>query len=443
MLAFALGALALSAFLAVVTYQLARSYLLRQRETSVLRQSYANARLVRGALETGNFEIPRLLASLDTPAGSTPVLYHGERWFSASLAVGSDDLPAGLRAMALNGTAGRQRFRLDDEPRLAVGVPLRGMDAAYFEVFSLQELAHTLSILRNTLAGAAALTALAGAGMGLLVSRRVLRPLRAVAQAASSVAAGQLDLRLDAGPDQELAALANSFNHMTDALRERIHREARFASAVSHELRSPLTTLAASLEVLQARRQELPDRAQAALELLVSEVDRFQSLVQDLLEISRLDAGVADPALEEVRLGEFVPHALARFGEVPVDLDGDAGEMAVCVDKRRLERVLFNLVENAEHHGGGVVRVAVEPAASGVRLAVEDAGPGVPADERERIFERFSRRRVTTRRGEAGGTGLGLSLVSEHVRLQGGRVWVEDRPGGGARFVVELPAAEP
>ncbi|MDQ4129979.1 MAG: HAMP domain-containing histidine kinase, partial [Actinomycetota bacterium] len=316
MVAFALGALALSVFFAAVTYQLARSYLLRQRETSVLRQSSANSRLVRGSLEAGHVEIPRLLASLETPSGGSPVLHHGGRWFSASLAVGSDDLPAGLRDMVLGGTSARQRFRLGGEPRLAVGVPLRSLDAAYFEVFPLRELTHTLAILRNTLAGAAAVTALAGAAMGLVVARRVLRPLRAVGEAASSVAAGHPDLHLDVGPDPELASLANSFNDMTDALQARIHREARFASTVSHELRSPLTTLATSLEVLQARRQELPERARAALDLLGSEVDRFQNLVQDLLEISRLDAGVADPALEEVRLGEFVTHALARFGQV-------------------------------------------------------------------------------------------------------------------------------
>jgi signal transduction histidine kinase len=443
MIAFALGALALSAFFAAVTYQLARSYLLRQRETSVMLQTYANARLARSALETRNAEIPRLLASLETPAGASPLLYHEGRWFSASLAVGSGDLPAGLKDVVLSGSPARQRFRLEDEPRLAVGVPLRGTDDAYFEVFPLRELTRTLQVLRNTLAGAAVLTALGGAGMGLLVARRVLAPLRAVGQAASSVAAGKRGVHLDVGPDPELASLAISFNHMTDALQERIHRETRFASTVSHELRSPLTTLAASLEVLQARRHELPERARAALDLLASEVDRFQSLVQDLLEMSRLDAGVADPALEEVRLGEFVLHALARFGETQVDLDQDASEMVVCVDKRRLERVVANLVENAESHGGGVVRVTVEPGASGVRLAVEDSGPGVPAEERQRIFERFSRGRAASRRDAAAGTGLGLSLVSEHVRLHGGRVWVEDRPGGGARFVVELPVAEP
>ena len=441
-MAFALGGLALSVFFAAVTYHLARNYLLRQRETSVLRQSSANARLARSALGSAQPEIPRLLASLETPSGGSPVLYQDGRWYSASLAVGSDDIPARLREMVLDGTAARQRFLLDAEPRLAVGMPLQGVDAAYFEVFPLRELIHTLSILRNTLAAGAAVTALSGAALGFLVSRRVLRPLRAVGQAASSVAAGQLDLHLDVGPDPELASLADSFNHMTDALQERIQREARFASTVSHELRSPLTTLAASLEVLRGRRHELPERARAALDLLASEVERFERLVQDLLEISRLDAGVADAALEEVRLGEFVSHALARLGDIDVDLDGEASHLVVCVDKRRLERVVANLVENADSHGGGVVRVAVERGDQGVRLAVEDAGPGVPADERQRIFERFSRGRAATRRGGAPGTGLGLSLVSEHVRLHGGRTWVEDRPGGGARFVVELPLAD-
>ncbi|MDP8992420.1 MAG: HAMP domain-containing histidine kinase [Actinomycetota bacterium] len=437
---FAAGMLVLSALLAVLTYQLARTYLLRQRETSVLRQSYANARLVRDTVSTPGTDVPRLLASLKNPTGSDPVLHHRGEWFAASLAIGRDDLPAQLRDSVVGGEPSRQRILLDGAPKIVVGLPLPAVDGAYFEVFSLDELRHTLRILRNVLIGSTACSALGGAALGLTVSRRVLKPLAAVSEAASAVSHGQLDQRLDVGDDPDLSGLARSFNQMTEALQERVRRDARFAAAVSHELRSPLTTQVAALEVLEARRAEMPERAATALDLLAGEVRRFQRLVQDLLEISRIDAGVAELACEPVRLGDFVHEAMAKIDDVPLELDPAAADLIVRADKRRLAQVLANLVENARFHGGGAVRVCVEAAAGCVRLVVDDAGPGVPIEERERIFERFGRGRASSR-GAGQGSGLGLSLVAEHVHLHAGRVWVEDRPGGGARFVVELPMA--
>ena len=230
---------------------------------------------------------------------------------------------------------------------------------------------------------------------------------------------------------------------MTSALGERIERDARFASAESHELRSPLTTLVTTVDVLCTRREELPGRAQAALDLLEADVRRFQRLVEDLLEISRINAGAAEVSLETVRPEELAVHALrsATASDVPLDVDPSVSRVMIHVDKRRMERVIANLVDNAQTHGGGMVRVTIEAEDGQVRLAVEDAGPGVPPDDRGRIFEPFVRGRAAGRRGSAEGTGLGLSLVAEHVRLHGGRVWAEDRPGGGARFVVELPAS--
>jgi signal transduction histidine kinase len=210
---------------------------------------------------------------------------------------------------------------------------------------------------------------------------------------------------------------------------------------VSHELRSPLSTLVAAVEVVGARQHELSAPAQAAFELLAAEVGRLVRLVEDLLEISRLDAGVADVAMEEVRLDELVRHAVntTASAPVPVDVDDDLRPTVVRADKRRLERVLNNLIVNAEHYAGGVTRVAVERDNGCARICVEDTGPGVPQDEREQIFERFVRGRAARVQRPDGGAGLGLSLVAEHVRVHKGRVWVEERAGGGARFVVELP----
>jgi signal transduction histidine kinase len=274
-----------------------------------------------------------------------------------------------------------------------------------------------------------------------------MRPVAEVAQAAAAMAGGRLDTRLPDLHDVDLATLTSSFNSMAGALQTRIERDARFASDVSHELRSPLTTLATTVGVLAARREELPERARAALDLLTADVERFQRLVEDLLEISRYDAGVADLHLEDVHLTELVMRAVASVGGPPVELGpGAIGDgLAIQVDKRRMTQVIKNLVENAARYGGGATRVIVDAGHYVARVAVDDEGPGVAPTEREAIFERFFRGSAAgQRRGGGQGSGLGLSLVSEHVRLHGGRVWVEDNPAGtGARFIVEIPLVGP
>ena len=212
-LAFALGALAVSVTLSALTYQLSRTYLVRQREATVLRQSYVNARVVRDTLRSSQPPIPRLLAALELPGKSHSVLSQEGRWFS-QLAEGPETLPAALRDRVIAGTAARQRYRLRGTPQLAVGVPIPVVDAYYFEVVSLDELARTLGVLRDSLAIAALVTVVLGAALGRWASRRVLTPVAAVAEAATAVAGGRLDARLDVGSDRDLATVATAFNQM-------------------------------------------------------------------------------------------------------------------------------------------------------------------------------------------------------------------------------------
>jgi two-component system sensor histidine kinase MtrB len=215
---------------------------------------------------------------------------------------------------------------------------------------------------------------------------------------------------------------------------------------VSHELRSPLMTLAASIEVMDNQREEMPERARAALDLMVADIDRFRTLVEDLLEISRFDAGVVRLELEEVHLAELVMQAVshATDDDVPVELDAGLAGVVVMADKRRIVRVIANLLDNARRYGGGASSVSLRRVGDEVQIAVEDHGEGVPASDRELIFERFNRGSASGRRGASDGVGLGLALVAEHVNLHGGQVWVEGRADGepGARFVVQLPIQE-
>jgi signal transduction histidine kinase len=446
-LAFAGGALMLSAALSGVSYGLVRNYLVDQTQTAALREAFVNASLARDGLRTSSASIPRILSSLQDPDGSPSLVFHDENWFSSKVGIGKESLPDAFRLAVNAGRASRQAYRQAGTAHLAIGLPLTAVKASYFEVFSLDQLDRTLRFLGLALLGAGLATTVAGAAVGRWASTRLLRPVADVAQAAAAVAGGRLDTRLPASDDVDLATLTTSFNSMADALQGRIERDARFASDVSHELRSPLTTLATTVGVLASRRDELPERSRAALDLLSADVERFQRLVEDLLEISRYDAGVADLHLEDVRLTELVTRAVASAGGPPVEFGPGAANdgLAIQADKRRMERVIANLVENAARYGGGATRVIVDAGHYVARVAVDDEGPGVVPEEREAIFERFFRGSASgQRRGGGQGSGLGLSLVSEHVRLHGGRVWVEDNPAGaGARFIVEIPLGRP
>ncbi len=339
----------------------------------------------------------------------------------------------------LEGEAGIQRFTFQGTPYIAVGAYANEVGAAYFEVFSMASLQRTLGVILTSLLIGSAIVSVGAAAFGAYTSRRLLRPLSRVAGAASELASGEFDTRLEPEPDPDLDRLVSSFNEMADAVQSRIEREARFASDVSHELRSPITALSAAVEVLDGRRADLPERSQKALDVVVSQVQRFDDMVLDLLEISRVDAGAVELHLEPTLLGDFLARVAARYGYsyVPVEVMKKWREQPVPVDKRRLERAMANLLQNAAQHAGGPVRIGVEGSGGRVRIIVEDAGPGVPAAEKTRVFERFARGSAARHRV---GTGLGLALVAEHARLHGGKAWIEDRPTGGSRFIIELPA---
>lgn len=442
MLMFALIGLVAVTAVSATTYVLSSSYLLSQRQTSAVRQAQANARLVRSLLRTPDPDITELLASLGPPASGRSLVHVDGSWFAAAAGVGPTILPRSLRSLVVEERrAGRQRYRGAGETVVAVGIPL-GNGNAYFEVFPLGELSRTLTTLRYSLLAAGAFAFTGSLALGYWASGRVLRPVVDIGRTAAAIAAGRLDERLDTTGDAELFALANGFNSMVDTLRDRIDRDARFAADVSHELRSPLTTLRSAAEIMQTRRGELPARSARALDLLTEEIQRFEALVADLLEISRYDAGVATLDLEPVDVVALVERVLADEGagdaRVVVDV-ADEEERIQLVDRRRIEQAVCNLVRNAASHAGGVVAAGVAVAMDSVSVYVEDRGPGVGAQDREAIFQRFFRGTSAGRRSSSRGVGLGLALVHEQARLHGGQAWVEEVQPRGARFVIQIP----
>ncbi|TFV68381.1 HAMP domain-containing histidine kinase [Blastococcus sp. CT_GayMR20] len=442
-LGFAVGTLLVSVVLVSVTFLLARSYLLDQREAFVLRQAFADANVLNMHLSTAGTEVGDALGDLIPSGGADVVVSSEGSWFSSTLDVGARDVPAELQEVVDSGSVATVRVDTAEGPRLVVGVPLPSAGAAFYEVAPLSELEQVLHTLAAVLgAGALAATA-AGAAFGGWASRRAVQPLEQVAGAATRIAGGDLATRLAETDDPDLVAIVASFNSMVDALAARIERDARFVGDVSHELRSPLTTLVTSVEVLSARRHELSPRAQQALGMVESELGRFRRTLDDLLQLARLDGAAELDRTRAVSLSALVREVLlrCRISEEHLLVDPDA-DTTVEGDKTSLERAVRNLLENAAQHGDGVREVRVEHRDAAVLVTVDDAGAGVAPEDRERIFERFARGPRAARRSSSG-AGLGLAIVAETAARHGGAAWCCDAPSGGARFAFSLPRSEP
>lgn len=436
--AFALLGLTLSLVLSAVTYQRARTYLLDQRESFAITQAAGNARIVANLLRSNSDDPLRVVAG-----SSQPLLRRNGRWFVTAANISAEDLPSALRTSAIAGVPTRQRFALDGRPYMAVAIPLtasRTNPTVYVEVSGLAELERTLATLGAALAAGSVISTALGAILGLYASRRVMRPLGSIAMTSERIAEGELTARLADTSDRDLTRLVGSFNRMAESLEQRIQREHRFTSHVSHELRSPLTSLRAAVDLVNSRPEDLPERARIGLVLIETQVKRFERMVLDLLEVAKIEAGVASTDLVPLRVEPLLRTTLARLqSNTPREVTPESARAVVLVDARRFEHVMLNLIENANAHGQGATAVRAELVGRRVAIHVDDAGPGVITAERQHIFEPFIR-------GANGrhlpGAGLGLALVTEHMRLMSGSVTVGESPDGGARFTLELPEHE-
>jgi two-component system sensor histidine kinase MtrB len=344
---------------------------------------------------------------------------------------------------------------------LVVGSPIRfeqgDYEAYFFYPLTFQE--ETLNRLTNFLVVVSIGLLAAVIVMAAIFIGRVLRPIQRARDVAEEIASGKLDARIPQITNRDdFGKLAESFNRMTDALAQKIgelenvsNLQARFVSDVSHELRTPLATVRMAADYIHAARANLPPDAQRAAVLLERELERFENLLEDLLEISRFDAGVVHLEPVEVDLGRLLDEVIDAFDpiahgrKVSVSLEVDTGEgpPLVAADPRRLERIFSNLVKNAiEHTSEGAVRVNAARRRDDVVVKVEDEGEGIPADDLPHIFERFYRADVHRAR-TAGGTGLGLAIALENLHLHGGSIEVTSEVGEGSTFTVVLPAARP
>jgi signal transduction histidine kinase len=278
---------------------------------------------------------------------------------------------------------------------------------------------------------------------GYLLAARTASPLRQFAQTASEIDAGDLTPRLQSGPRDaaELRILADAFNHMLDRLDRAFARQRQFVSDASHELRSPLTAIRGQLEVLARQEQPSAQEVRRVETVALREMGRVERLVEDMLSLARLDEGVG-PALQEVSAADFL-RELAEAREGENEQLGDLAEGTIELDPDLIAQVVRNLLDNADRYAGdGPVRLSTRPAGSSLIVTVDDAGPGIPPGDRERVFDRFHRR-DSARDRASGGSGLGLGIARAIVSAHGGRIWVDDSPLGGARVSFSLPRFSP
>jgi signal transduction histidine kinase len=431
---------------ATLTYVGVERLLISNQQQADLGQSYVNAALVRSTLYSSPPELSNLLNSIQNASSSNVLVRTHKEWLARSNSASTAEVSGDTISIVEAGRPTEQTLREDGRIIFVVGVPIPSVETQFFEVFQLSNLEHTLRLMLLWLIFGALATSLVGLSGGLWVARRTVRPLMEVSHAAALIAEGALTTRLLVNQaDREVQQLTESFNQMVSQLVQRLERDARFASDVSHELRSPLTTLATTASVLQQHRDDLSPAARESLDLLLADLSIFQSLVEDLLEMARSDGGAVALVMETLPVIELaqqsVRSASRRHGidEPPVEVASGVGDPLVRVDRRRFERVITNLIDNAHRYAGGAVALRIDVADNVVAFNVDDAGAGVPLEESERVFERFFRGQAAHDRGIARGTGLGLALVRDHVRAFGGTITVLRSPEGGARFQILLP----
>lgn len=430
--------------------------LISQEETVKARKELV-ARIVIDATTQGLREQPRDVIIVKTPTTKkSKVSYE-----MASNGALGESVPAGVRERILKSSDLEYEYGAVSylsgakQDALFVGnridIPNGGRYEMYV-VFSLEQQVETISLIQNSLLITGFALIFLIALITWLVVRQVVRPVREAASVAKQFTQGDFDLRLPITSKDELATLAISFNDMAASIEQQISRlenlsrvQQRFVSDVSHELRTPLTTLRMASEVIYNHRTTFEPPVARSAELLVAQLDRFERLLEDLLEVSRFDAEVAILEATDFDLLSLIKRCVSDLGidgdekTSGVSTKTDSSIVTVRADMRRVERIMRNLLSNAlDHCDGTPIEIRIASTESEVAVGVRDYGTGLDESSLIRVFDRFWRADPSRARVR-GGTGLGLSIALEDARLHNGELDAWGRPGKGAHFVLTLP----
>ena len=438
-IAFMLAVGVSAAALAVGSYLVVRHNLLSDSVSAAERQARRNLAIAPTYLGQGPDAL--LAAYARNQADFLTAGIRRGRPFASSFKASAQEVPPGLRRLVRRGDLAYERKQIGGTNYLVVGGPAGSGTELYF-FFSEDDLRHELAVLRNILAAGVAILVLLAGFAGALLARRTLRPVARASEAARSLAEGLLETRLPVEGRDEFGVWAQSFNEMAGALEAKIAdlsaaqaRERRFTADVAHELRTPLTALVGEASLLAEHLDRMPADSRRPAELLIADIARLRRLVDDLLEISRLDAGAESVHAEPVDLRSLVGATIAARGwNGRVGVDGDG--LTLTSDSRRLERIVGNLVDNALEHGGEEVAIHIGRDGETAAVEIADDGPGIPPEHLPYIFERFYK---ADEARSGGGTGLGLAIARENARLLGGEIDVSSVPGERTRFTLRLP----
>jgi len=431
---------------ATTSYLLVRRVTLNSATQDAVRQGRSSLEDAADRLppSPSRTQVHDLVVRLRARGGFDVVAVEGDGSFeTTTISRSAASVPTPLVSRVAAGRVAWVRTGSGSRSAVIVGGLLSEGPALYF-FFSLSDRAADLDVLRNVLAAVCGVVVLLSGFLGAVAARGLLRPLRRARGAAHRLELGIYQTRLPEEGRDEFADLAHSFNRMADALERSIQdlrrleaSQRRFVSDVAHELRTPLTALTTSADVLEAHSDGLDDHGRRAARLLVVESRRLAALVEDLMEISRLDAKVAPMEWEPVELAAVVAGALDLRGwRHRVELRAE-GEAATWGDRRRLDAIVGNLVGNALAHGRMPVRVEVGAGDDEVTVAVHDSGPGIAPEHAAHLFERFYK--ADPARSRSSGSGLGLAIARENARLHEGEVSITSPPERGTTFTLTLP----
>ena len=442
-IAFVIVAAISAGLLALGSFLLVREARLRDSVDQAGREARADLRAIGPAPEDPN-DTQNLLRGLES-TGLHAVLVRQGRSEPSNTSF-DPPIPAELRARVARGQIGWSRIADGGHHELLIGSRLPGSEDELYLIFLEDRIQRELGQLGLVLLVGWALVVIVAGLIGRGLARRTLDPVAQASAAARSMAQGLLATRLPVEGKDEFARWASSFNDMADALETKINalseaqaRERRFTSDVAHELRTPVTALVGEASLLRDHVERMPPEARRPAELLIQDVARLRKLVDDLMEISRFDAGRESVTIEQVDLAALVGASLRLRGwEGTVTVTG--GSVVVSSDRRRLERVVANLVGNALEHGGRDVRVTLGRDGQQAFVEVDDRGRGIPPDRLPHLFERFYKGDSSR---TSPGSGLGLAIARENARLLGGDINVWSEVGVGTRFTARFPLSGP
>jgi two-component system sensor histidine kinase MtrB len=435
---FALAVGLSAAALGAGSYVVVRHNLLEDSVDSSVAQTRRNLDVARAYRKTDEGTARLVKAYQSRGEFETVAVRHDQVYLSGLVTL--QEVPKGLKEIVGRGELGYQRTNVAGTDYLVTGTPAPNDRQLYF-FFSEEGLRHELAVLRNILLAGVGILVVLAALVGVVLARSTLRPVARASAAAHSLAEGLLETRLPVEGQDEFGAWAQSFNEMAAALEAKIAalsaaqaRERRFTADVAHELRTPLTALVGEASLLAEHLDRMPTESRRPAELLIADVARLRRLVEELMEISRFDAGVENVHEEEVDVAALVAATVRARGWIGrVRLEGDGPRLMS--DPRRLERIVANLIGNALEHGASEVSVRLGSNNGTAVVEVADDGPGIAPEHLPHLFERFYKADAAR---SGGGTGLGLAIAQENARLLGGEIQVTSELGAGSRFTLRL-----